>query len=49
MITVIKRNGDSVEFDKDKIRYAIARAYEGETVPRYVNIIANKVERIAKK
>lgn len=49
MVTVIKRNGDAVPFDKDKIVFAIAKAYDGQRIPRYVNRIAGQVERKARK
>ena len=51
MIQVIKRNGDKVEFDKQRIVTAITKAYNDvnytDTEPWYASIIANEVYAVA--
>ena len=51
MIQVIKRNGDKVEFDKQRIVTAITKAYGDvnyiNTEPWYASIIANEVYAVA--
>ena len=51
MIQVIKRNGDMVEFDKQRIIIAITKAYNDvnytNTTPWYASTIANEVYDVA--
>jgi len=51
MIQVIKRNGDIVEFDKQRIIIAITKAYNDvnytDTTPWYASTIANEVYDVA--
>jgi len=51
MIKVIKRNGDMVEFDKERIIIAITKAYNDvnytNTTPWYASTIANEVYDVA--
>lgn len=48
MITVIKRNDSKVEFDKNKIKTAIEKAYSevfgSKDYPNYVNTIPDEIE-----
>lgn len=46
---VKKRNGKLVHFDKEKILLAIAKAYDGEYMPKYATKIVKKIERDAAK
>lgn len=49
MIKVIKRDGRIVDFDSEKILLAIAKAYDGEELPKFANKIAKRIEKEGRK
>lgn len=49
MIKVIKRDGRIVDFDSEKILLAIAKAYDGEELPKFANKIVKRIEKEGRK